>query len=334
MTNQPDLSIIIVHYKTPELLMNCVDSIVKSAKQFRIEIIVVDNDSQDETEQLIFDKFSDVVWINTGYNAGFARANNIGIRAAKAPYVLLLNSDTIVQDTTIDNCLNRYKVLEEQTKIGFLACQLIDFDGNLQFNSRFKTNYLEKIWNAHPYVILLRRILRKPYDSQKDFNELFKLHHEEHYSPWLGGTFLLIRKNIIEQKTMQLDEDFFMYGEDIEWCLRLGDLGFKHFFYPEVHILHAEGGSFPIKETKRMQIQLSEWLLLLKRHGKFFARLISRFQLHGMNVEIRLLKKDMSNPEVSRRNAVLNMYYKYRTLIFSSKFKKTSGSDEYLKYEM
>ena len=123
--------------------MNCVDSIVKSAKQFRIEIIVVDNDSQDETEQLIFDKFSDVVWINTGYNAGFARANNIGIRAAKAPYVLLLNSDTIVQDTTIDNCLNRYKVLEEQTKIGFLACQLIDFDGNLQFNSRFKTNYLE-----------------------------------------------------------------------------------------------------------------------------------------------------------------------------------------------
>jgi GT2 family glycosyltransferase len=333
MNSQAEISIIIVHYKTPELLANCLQSIVENDPTLRKEIIVVDNHSEDDTQTLIQTKFSDVTWINTGYNAGFARANNLGIHAASSPYILLLNSDTLVQKDTISKCLQRYKELEKKVKLGFLACQLIDFEGNLQFNSRFKTDYLIKIWNAHPIVIFLRRILRVPYDSQASFQALYQLHQQEHFSPWLGGTFLLIRNDTIRQKSMQLDEDFFMYAEDIEWCLRLGDQGYQHVFYPEVHILHAEGGSFTIKEQKRMQIHLSEWLLLIKRHGIFMAKLITAFQQHGLKLEIKLLRRKNKHSEVDRRQPVVRMFSKFRKELFSPKFRSTSGSDRYLKYD-
>jgi GT2 family glycosyltransferase len=327
-----DISIIIVHYKTPELLMNCLLSIYQNDPSLNKEIVVVDNNSCDDTEEKIRTSFPDVRWLNSGYNAGFARANNIGINSSSAPYVLLLNSDTLIQKNTISTCLQRYKELQKTVKLGFLACQLIDFEGNLQFNSRFKTDYLVKLWNAHPFVILLRRLLRIPYDSQASWNGLTELHHREHFSPWLGGTFLMVRKETVAQKSMQLDEDFFMYGEDIEWCLRLGDQGYKHVFFPDVHILHAEGGSFTVKEQKRMQIHLSEWLLILKRHGGLMARIITAFQLHGLRLEIRLLQKENRWKDIEYRQKVIAMYQKAKIDLFSQQFGSTSGSDSFLKY--
>jgi GT2 family glycosyltransferase len=130
-----DVSIVIVNYKTPDLLKACVQSIVSQTRDLSYEIIIVDNHSEDESEYLIKSIYPEVRWINSGYNAGFARANNLGIRNASGDYVLLLNSDTIVNEKTIINTYNDYVALEKTgEKIGFLACQLIDLGGNIQFN--------------------------------------------------------------------------------------------------------------------------------------------------------------------------------------------------------
>ncbi|MEY4860818.1 MAG: hypothetical protein RL059_517 [Bacteroidota bacterium] len=104
-----DLSIIIVNYKTPSITVDCIESIYKQNSTLNFEIIVVDNDSQDNSETFVTEKFSEVIWINNHSNEGFGRANNIGIKKSKGEFILLLNSDTIIIDNAIQTALSRLK---------------------------------------------------------------------------------------------------------------------------------------------------------------------------------------------------------------------------------
>lgn len=266
-----DISIILVNYKTPALLRDCIASIYQETPLLRCEIIVVDNDSQDESESLVRGSFPEIKWINSGYNAGFARANNIGIRQAQASYCLMLNSDTIVRDHAIEKSLHRYQQYEQSEKIGLLGCKIIHFDGYTQYNSNTDIHIWSKLIKANPlYIALFKLILRRdPADDKKQIEDRRgREHGMEHESLWLGGAFLLFSKSVVSSPDMLLDEDFFMYAEDEEWALRLRRKGLHHFFYPHAYILHAEGGSFTVKESKYKQIMLSEFLLVMKVYGK------------------------------------------------------------------
>lgn len=106
----PTLSIIIVNYKTPELIVACVASIYEWTKNISFEIIIVNNASKANDEAFLKDKFPEIKWIETGYNAGFGRANNLGMKAATGEYFLLLNSDTLIIDESIEIALTRYRL--------------------------------------------------------------------------------------------------------------------------------------------------------------------------------------------------------------------------------
>jgi GT2 family glycosyltransferase len=344
MTNSKvAISIIIVNYKTPQLLLECVRSIVDTTNELSYEIVIVDNNSEDESEYLVSSKFPNVKWINSGYNAGFARANNLGIRNAIGNYVLLLNSDTIVNEKTLINTFNDYIDLEKtKQKIGMLACQLIDLNGNIQHNSRPKVRNIQKIIIAHPLVILLSRILRiKPEDKERSILLLNELHTVFHETKWLGGTFLFYNKDISSKNGHYLDEDFFMYGEDTEWSLRLRKKGYKHFFTPNASVIHAEGGSFKMKATKRIQISISEWLFIMKYYGKFTYFFLALINLTGLQLDNHFTSRknkrrvnkindqDIEAFEIRKQVVLLSKKYFFKILFFYRR--KTSSSKEYLK---
>jgi hypothetical protein len=338
-----DVSIVIVNYKTPDLLKACVQSIFETTKELLYEVIIVDNNSEDESEQIIKSLFPNVIWINSGYNAGFARANNIGIKNASGNYILLLNSDTIVNEHTLINTFKDYIALEKSNqKIGFLGCQLIDLNGNIQFNSRPKVKNLQKILLAHPLVILLFRLFRiKEADQHKTFLEMEALHKTLHHTKWLGGTYLFYNKNISHQDGHYLDEDFFMYGEDTEWSLRLLNKGYNHFFTPNASVIHAEGGSFKVKAPKWIQISLSEWLFIMKHYGKITYFFIALVNLSGLQLDNYLTKRayrkhnknilveDIEKLEI-RKEVIVLLKKNFFKILFRFK-RKTSSSKHYLK---
>ena len=135
-----ELSIIIINYKSATHVLNCIKSIYEQTHKYQFEIIVVDNNSEDNSEAKIRKEFSDVKWIQSGYNAGFARANNIGIKASQGEYILLLNADTIVEDNALDKTVDLIKTKKDAAACGV---QLLNPDGTHQISGAyFKTGGL------------------------------------------------------------------------------------------------------------------------------------------------------------------------------------------------
>jgi len=338
-----DVSIVIVNYKTPDLLKDCVQSIIQNTLDVNYEIIIVDNNSEDESEQLIKSVYPEVKWLNTGYNAGFARANNLGILNAEGNYILLLNSDTIVNENTLIKTITEYKNLEESNlKVGFLGCQLIDLNGDIQFNSRIKFRNIQKIFLAHPIVILFYRYFRiKEENKEVSYSKNLELHKTFHETKWLGGTYLFFNKQLIQEENNLLDEDFFMYGEDTEWSLRIGRKGFKHFFTPKASVIHAEGGSFKVKAPKWIQIALSEWLFLLKGYGRIVFFFIALVNLTGIQLDNFFMKRQIKKKSSEVNEQFLEQFEvrkqvervlkrNFFKILFQYKT-KTSSSINYLK---
>jgi GT2 family glycosyltransferase len=265
----PELSVIIVNYKTPEYLLNSIRSVFANSTGLSVEVIVVDNDSQDESEKLVTSNFTDVCWINMGYNAGFSRANNAGIRKAAGDYILLLNSDTIIIGDCLQKSLNYYKKLEQDNfHPGLLGCKMNDLNGNILFSSNDSFPGIKKTWDANPIKIFFTRKNQKTHEISAE--EKKRIHSSNHQSAWLGVAFALCNRKLFDRDQLFMDEDFFMYGEDMEWCYRIAKKGYHHFFYSEAEIFHVNSGSSGINEWKSAQVIISEWLYILKTRGHFY----------------------------------------------------------------
>lgn len=240
-----DLSIIIVNYNTANLTNNCIESIYKTTRNLTFEIIVVDNQSIDNSKLKITEKFAEVIWIDMKYNAGFARANNAGIKRAKGRNILLLNSDTIVLPNALQTCS---QFLDNNSTIAACGCQLLNEDYSLQFSG----GYFERgkrwlfdvpIWKKYTKR-LAKYLAHKPSKSMKQL-EL----------DWLIGAFIMTKRSIIDKGGM-LDEDFFLYAEEIEWCFRLKRFG-KIVLLNSVKIIHLTGASSSIEfEANKRAVQI------------------------------------------------------------------------------
>jgi len=230
-----DVSIIIINYKSAKLVMDCVESIYRQASQYSFEIIIVDNDSKDDCEEKMVAAFPATRWLQTGYNAGFARANNAGIRIANGEYVLILNADTIITDGAIDKSLTLIKQATDAVGCGL---QLLNTDGSNQISgAHFVTGGLNTLLPL-PYLGKLIRYLgyrfKSVIPSVQTINDQIEV-------DWIVGAYILVKKETL-QKAGLMDEEFFMYAEEIEWCSRLRKQG-KLYLFAKPKVIHIGGAT-------------------------------------------------------------------------------------------
>jgi GT2 family glycosyltransferase len=242
MTDNLMVSVIIVNYNTKKLLIDCIYSIYKETKEISFEIIVVDNNSNDGSELAIKEKFKKVIFIQTGENLGFGRANNIGINSAAGKYVFLLNSDTILCNNSIQIFFNFYEKYDNKIgKIGALGGELLQNDGKSRNHSSQyfpkMQNEFKVIWNVLIYKVSKKLTLRSKKEVILEQNEEFRK------VDYVTGADLFICK----AKMIDLgcfDKNFFMYFEETDVQKRLMKKGFVNYLISGTEIIHYEGGSF------------------------------------------------------------------------------------------
>jgi GT2 family glycosyltransferase len=264
-----DVSIIIVNYHSANLIADCLTSVYRYCNAANIEVIVVDN-SDDENRRIVTEIFPQVIWINTGYNAGFARANNAGLRIAKGDVVLLLNPDTIAIDNSIEECAKRLRASP------YIAAgvQLLDVNMVPQISGNFFVkgglNHLLPIpyWGS-----FIRWLGYKTKSKVPNIQEAKEVEEVD----WISGAFLMVKKQAIEKAGL-LDEDFFLYAEEVEWCSRLKKVG-KLCIFGKLHVIHLEGatinksqnieekGYYNLYDKKGLQLMVSNHLRVRKQYG-------------------------------------------------------------------
>jgi GT2 family glycosyltransferase len=237
-----DLSIVILNYNTCQLTVAALRSIFVSETMYNYEVIVVDNNSKDQSVSEISNQFPQVRMVVNPENWGFSKGNNQGIVIAQGRYILLLNSDTVIQPDTLDIML---RFMDCHPKVGAAGCKLILPDGTL--DKACKRGFPTPSASFY-YAFGISKL----FPNNPCFNQ-YQLSHldpdGEYPVDCLVGAFMLIRREVIEQVGM-LDEDFFMYGEDIDWCYRIKQAGWVNYYYPRTHIIHYKGASSRKKPYK------------------------------------------------------------------------------------
>ncbi len=254
-----DVSIIIVNYRTPHLIINCLSTIYAHTRNLSFEIVVVDNDPEQGGRDQVLQPYPEVRWINMEYNAGFGRANNAGMTLAQGRYFLLLNADTLLTDNVIERCVQR---MDARPDIAACGAMQYHADGTpmpfyQSFNEFRKTFFIVP---PHPFFQrVLDKLLPEPHYQDPDQYD------------WLTGAFVLVRQAVVE-KVGGFDEDFFMYGEDVEWSWRLGKAG-KLCYFKECTFIHLENNN-PFRRTNitwinrfSTQMQVSNLLWVRKQYG-------------------------------------------------------------------
>ena len=233
-----DLSIIIVNYRTYELTKQTISSVLGSVHDIDYEILLVDNASCDGSMELLMDDFKNysfIHFVQNESNAGFAVANNMAFNNAKGEYTLLLNSDVVVHEDTVNECL---KYIKSHENIGILGCKVVLPDGSLDKACRRSFPTFE--------VSFYRMSgLSKLFPNSPKFNRYNLSYLDENGSYYLDcvvGAFMLINSDVMN-KCGGLDESYFMYGEDIDLCYKVKELGYDVFYYGKYSITHYKGAS-------------------------------------------------------------------------------------------
>lgn len=239
-----NLSIIIVHYKTFELTQRCIQSIFETTKSVDFEIIVVDNDSNDGAGEKITTSFPSVKWIYNSTNEGFGRANNLGAKEAKGKYLLFMNSDMLIPENTINNCLI---FMVENPNIGVLGPKLLNEDGSFQKSTY---NYIGDHQEILKNNLLLDKLMNFKTPSLKA----------------VMGSFMIIPNHVFKEVN-GFDPDFFMYCEELELCSRINKKGYQIVYFDEEYAIHKHGGSSTASNWVVKQTILSRSLLVLKQKG-------------------------------------------------------------------
>jgi GT2 family glycosyltransferase len=267
---QIDLSIVIVNYNTKDDLTLCLNSIFRCKTDYVFEVIVVDNASSDDSVQVVRSGFPQVKIIVMDYNSGFSRANNVGIKASDGEYVLLLNSDTLFFENTIQDFISQFSTLPNCVAAG---CQLLNPDGTWQYSGGKVDKGFRWVTSIPYYGTLLGKILGKS-DVINSPDKIEKV-------DWIIGAFLCIKREALN-KVGLMDEEFFLYAEEMEFCHRLAKIG-NLYLLNDIKIIHTLGASSDkafegskndrllIHTPKEQQRVLSLLLFRYKSFGKFDA---------------------------------------------------------------
>ncbi|MHC4118066.1 MAG: glycosyltransferase family 2 protein [Planctomycetota bacterium] len=263
-----DVSVIIVNWNTKEILRDCLASVYEQAGDVDCEVIVVDNASTDGSVEMVKNDFERAVLIENAENRGFATANNQGIAVAKGRYVLLLNSDTVVLDGAIAKTVD---FADAHPKAGVVGCRVLNPDRTLQptcfmypsvLNMFLSSTYLYKLFPRS-------RFFGRERMTWWDRNDMREV-------DVVTGCFMLVRREAIDQ-VGAMDERFFMYAEETDWCYRIKKSGWRIMFTPAAAIVHL-GGQSTAKRPVAMIIQLRLSILkFVRKHSGWAVQLIARF---------------------------------------------------------
>jgi N-acetylglucosaminyl-diphospho-decaprenol L-rhamnosyltransferase len=227
MSVMPRLSVITVNWNTSKLLRECLDSLLAGEMLLPTELLVVDNGSKDDSIEMLHRHFPDVQRIENSTNLGFARANNQALARARGSYILLLNSDTVVQPEALARLVS---FMELHPDAGACGPRLLQASGRAQafaFGSDPTPGYLMR-------RALGRLISRR---ALHDWNTT-----QTQAVDWVAGTCLIVRRAAVAQ-VGPLDDKFYMYFEDVDWCRRMRQQGWNIYYHPEVSIMHLGGRS-------------------------------------------------------------------------------------------
>ncbi len=231
-----ELSIVITSYKNPELLRLCIGSIRKNIAISDYEIIVVDSATEEVTEVLMREEFPEIKFFSFKKNVGFQALIRKGLENCGGNYILMLNGDIIVTDGSIEKMLNFIKT---DSTIGLTGPQLLNFNGSMQ-ESCFRF--------YKPLTIIYRRTFLKNFGFAKKHLGWFLMKDYDHKNPkevdWLMGSALLVSREAIK-KVGLMDPRFFMYMEDVDWCRRFWENGYKVVYFPDskMHHYHSRGSA-------------------------------------------------------------------------------------------
>jgi len=238
------LSIVIVNYNTRLLVKKCIKSVIKNTQDINYEILVIDNGSIDGSQKTLDGlekRYKNIKLVKNKKNLGFAAANNQGMKLAEGDFVLLLNSDTIISDNAIGKMADWMK---NKPEVGISSCMLKDANGDIQGTG----GYFPELMRVFSWMIIqdipFVDAVIKPFHpvKSKSIFKGYKFYEKERELDWITGAFFMIRKEVISD-IGYFDEGFFMYVEEVDYCYRAKNKGWKVYYTPLWEITHFGGAS-------------------------------------------------------------------------------------------
>ncbi|MCI0450462.1 MAG: glycosyltransferase family 2 protein [Chlorobi bacterium] len=251
------LSIVIVNWNTKDLIKECIESILAYSPEFKYEIIVIDNASDDGSPGYL--SSLEIVLIKNSENLGYAKAANQGMRIAKGKYVLMLGSDTVMKENTLKECVN---FLQNNSSCGAVGCRLLNPDGSIQ-NSCKK---FPKLKNAFFTYLSLDK-LNKDYDMA-NFNYDKTISVEQ-----IATTFLMVRKDVLE-KVNYFDENYRILYNDVVLCKKIWEAGYKIYFLHTCSVIHHGSQSTKKADFELRKIMYSDIYRYYKNHFGFKSKFL------------------------------------------------------------
>ena len=258
------VSVIIINYNTFALTANCIRSVIANTHHCGYEIILVDNASAECDAGKFLAEFPSVKLIRSDRNDGFAAGNNLGIGHSKGEYILLLNSDTVLQEDSISKSV---EYIQQHSEAGVLGCRMTYPDGTVQYSARRFRTISWELLDMFRFIPCMMPYRKR---AKRMLGKYFR-HDENSECDWVNGAFFLFPVKILDQLPgKNLDNRFFMYAEDQLWCEQIKNLGYRIIFYSGTTIVHINSGSTDLsKQIKLREIMLLHELEIMRqRKGK------------------------------------------------------------------
>jgi GT2 family glycosyltransferase len=263
MEPRPTLTIVVVNWNTRELLLACLRSIRPQSLPFSIETIVVDNASTDRSVEAVAVQFPEMVVIRNQTNLGFAKANNQAIEIARGKYILLLNSDTVLCDDALAQMVG---LLDEKAEVAAVGAKLLNRDHSLQLSACGFPTVATLAFEA----LLLDRL----FPRSRIFGQYYMTywdHNDVRAVGYVAGACLMVRATVVAD-IGPLDEGYFMYAEEMDWCYRMYQRGYRTFYLPTAEVIHYGGQSSKIVRGEMFRHHFRGLLrFFAKNYGKRHA---------------------------------------------------------------
>lgn len=277
-----DVSIIIINWNTKEMLKECLNSIKKHTKNINYQVIIVDNNSSDGSIEMLNSQFKEFVIVESKENLGFGRAHNLALPYINGKYTLLLNPDTLLKENSIKTMI---EFIEKNEDIGLLSCKLLNADGTLQ----------SSYWNFPDIKEAVREaivnIAKIPFDLTKKINDLKQMKVSSKEIECVMGAVMLLPSELFLEMN-GFDDDYFMYGEDMDICWIVRSKGYKVFYCVDTEIYHIFGqSSKQISYWREVKTSSALKLFLKKRRGEVYELVfvILKIILNIINILVYML---------------------------------------------